>query len=367
MLVDCLRSQEFMAAHSPSTEPRSFPAISVREASTKDSEQHNLCAAISSEILRRAGEHNGYAIRPHASIATKICAARTPGLSARDAWERFDAEAFLAQAPTGASLLSGGPAASGTLEGGASGEADGEVKAGGESAGEAASDPMDGADGGEGEGADGADHGDAVAEADAQGDESGPQDPMAVVDGAMNGAGDSAVLSTAMCDQKQDAAEAVGDNGACDNGNGDAVSGDAAGADAYDDTYVPPTRSDGVITFQTRILNQHLVCTLVRANAATRLPKPKRLPHPLASLPRDGRVSPSHPRPRRSCRPLSLPTCVWRLQLWLGLLSCNCSVHALTVTVVPLLIAVHGVLQRCLHDHRMLTHVLSRVHHAPLS
>mmetsp|Transcript_46131 Transcript_46131/g.92039 ORF Transcript_46131/g.92039 Transcript_46131/m.92039 type:complete len:272 (-) Transcript_46131:842-1657(-) len=36
----------------------------------------------------------------------------------------------------------------------------------------------------------------------------------------------------------------------------------AAAADAYDDTYVPPVRDARTISFQTRILNQHLVCTL---------------------------------------------------------------------------------------------------------
>lgn len=38
--------------------------------------------------------------------------------------------------------------------------------------------------------------------------------------------------------------------------------GEREGRGQYDDHYVAPVRDDKSITFQTRILNQHLVCTL---------------------------------------------------------------------------------------------------------
>ncbi|KOO31464.1 hypothetical protein Ctob_007904 [Chrysochromulina tobinii] len=81
-----------MAANAPSLPAKAFPVISIREASKKDSEQHLLCAALAREILERAGEHNGNNLRPPASIATKILAARAvrPDLSAQEAFAVFD-------------------------------------------------------------------------------------------------------------------------------------------------------------------------------------------------------------------------------------------------------------------------------------
>lgn len=64
VLIECLRSEEFMAAHAPSLERGRFPTISVREASAKGTEAHALCTGISNEILRRAGEYNGQMVRP---------------------------------------------------------------------------------------------------------------------------------------------------------------------------------------------------------------------------------------------------------------------------------------------------------------
>eukprot|EP00316_Scyphosphaera_apsteinii_P008314 CAMPEP_0119301526 /NCGR_PEP_ID=MMETSP1333-20130426/3302_1 /TAXON_ID=418940 /ORGANISM="Scyphosphaera apsteinii, Strain RCC1455" /LENGTH=455 /DNA_ID=CAMNT_0007303631 /DNA_START=57 /DNA_END=1424 /DNA_ORIENTATION=+ len=47
-----------------------------------------------------------------------------------------------------------------------------------------------------------------------------------------------------------------------DNANAEAAPGSGGGPEPYDDTYVPPVRNGRDITFQTRILNPHLVCTL---------------------------------------------------------------------------------------------------------
>ena len=72
MLIDCLGSEEFMAAHAPSMQAKVFPVISIREASSKDTEQHALCAAISREILERAGEHNGNNVRPFRRVGDRV-------------------------------------------------------------------------------------------------------------------------------------------------------------------------------------------------------------------------------------------------------------------------------------------------------
>ena len=63
----------------------------------------------------------------------------------------------------------------------------------------------------------------------------------------------------------EDGAEDGAEGGEAEGGGGSAAAegGDGgAGADAYDDTYVPPERDDTHIHFQTRIVNEHLVCTL---------------------------------------------------------------------------------------------------------
>ena len=232
-----------MAAHAPSMQAKVFPVISIREASSKDTEQHALCAAISREILERAGEHNGNNVRPFASIATKIQSARSehPNLSPREAFEAFDIASFMPNAGTGNADGGGGSGA---------------AAAAGASSTEAAA----AAEGGD---AEGEAHG-AAAAAASSGTKAESGDT-----GAVSSASGAGVEGADAADAEPEAATTAE---AADGGSGRAGSSAEAaqpesasgggGEVPYDDTYVKPVRDSRNIKIQTRILNQHLVCTL---------------------------------------------------------------------------------------------------------
>ena len=104
VLVDCLRSDEFMAAHAKSLPAGEFPvSITIHAACNKDSEYHTLCVGIAKEILEREGSHNNNNQRPFASIASKVLdmhkfvLAKTPDADARQALEALDLEGFVEQ------------------------------------------------------------------------------------------------------------------------------------------------------------------------------------------------------------------------------------------------------------------------------
>ena len=196
VLVDCLRSDEFMAAHAKSLPAGEFPvSITIHAACNKDSEYHTLCVGIAKEILEREGSHNNNNQRPFASIASKVLdmhkfvLAKTPDADARQALEALDLEGFVEQKL--------------------------------EAQGSAEMEPADAA--------------------------------------AKPAAEAAAASSEAPAEPAADAADSGGGGGG--GGGGPSHSGPTHDED-YDDTYVPPVRADGIITFQTRILNPHLVCTL---------------------------------------------------------------------------------------------------------
>eukprot|EP00966_Prymnesium_polylepis_P134342 3105030-Prymnesium_polylepis.1 len=104
VMLECLGSDEFMRTHAPSFPAGIFPVMTVREASTKSSEQHMLCQAIAKEILSRAGQHNNNNARPFASLAAKFAAARAenPGIAPEEAFKAFDLDAFMQRSSSGA-------------------------------------------------------------------------------------------------------------------------------------------------------------------------------------------------------------------------------------------------------------------------
>jgi polycomb group RING finger protein 3 len=216
VLIETLRSEEFIGAHAPSLRDAGLPNITVREATNRSTEQHALCAAISAEILRRAGEHNGQVARPVGAIASRIIDARKerPALSPQEALAAFDVAALLGGSFPAASSSSsaadgaddGGPAAQGGVADAANEAEEAEAAAGGGEAMDVAADDAGGGSRGMGGGA----------------------------------AADEVAASGAMAATEEE--------------------------EAYDDTYVAPVvQNEGgtrTIKFQTRILNQHLVCTL---------------------------------------------------------------------------------------------------------
>ena len=189
VLLQSLSSDDFLAKHAKTLQPRQFPPYSLRDACVKENEYHGVCVALSQEILNQAGEHNNHNLRPFASIASKIldmtakAKASNPGLEGQALFDAFDVDAFMA------------------------------------SAGPLGPDPA------------------AQSESPAAADSAKPS--------SSTGAG---------------AESSGGDAGK----EGDAAKGGGAPAaeEEYDDTYVAPVRDPRNITFQTRILNPHLVCTL---------------------------------------------------------------------------------------------------------
>ena len=233
-----------MAANAPSLPAKAFPVISIREASKKDSEQHLLCAALAREILERAGEHNGNNLRPPASIATKILAARAvrPDLSAQEAFAVFDPVSFLG--------ASGGAAEEEVEDEGAAAAppaAVGSKRCRAEASSSGAAEAEDEAEDQAAEGGEGGDGGEAEADRDGSGE------------GEEEGRDEAAAAAA------EGGAEQEADDGSAAEGGGGAQGGGAegeGGGEQYDDTYVPPERDESRIRFQTRIVNEHLVCTL---------------------------------------------------------------------------------------------------------
>ena len=233
-----------MAANAPSLPAKAFPVISIREASKKDSEQHHLCAALAREILDRAGEHNGNNLRPPASIATKILAARAerPDLSAQEAFAVFDPVSFLG--------ASGGAAEEEVEDEGAGAAppaAVGSKRCRAEASSSGAAEAEDEAEDEAAEGGEGGDGGEAEADRDGSGE------------GEEEGRDEAAAAAA------EGGAEQEADDGSAAEGGGGAQGGGAEGegvGEQYDDTYVPPERDESRIRFQTRIVNEHLVCTL---------------------------------------------------------------------------------------------------------
>ena len=93
VMVECICSTDFMAKAAPSLPLGTFPEITVRQACTKDSDQHALCNALAKEICSRAGECNAQALRPFASIAQKLSSMRAHGLQAAQAQAATDSAA----------------------------------------------------------------------------------------------------------------------------------------------------------------------------------------------------------------------------------------------------------------------------------
>jgi len=189
VVLSCLGSADFMERYAETIPAGAFPELEVRDACINESEYHNLCVAISKEVLARAGEHNNNNQRPFGSIANKIqdMLARArheqPGVDAKEAFQNFDVDAFCQQSSIDV-------------------KHDDELKQDGESIHEPNGEP---------------------------GAEAGASEP--------SGAEEKGARSAS-------------------------AAGAADGAPEYDDTYVAPVRNGRDITFQTRILNPHLVCHL---------------------------------------------------------------------------------------------------------
>ena len=172
----------------------------------KSSEQHALCQAVAKEILSRAGEHNHNFARPFASIAAKFAAARqeNPDLSPSEAFQAFDLDAFMQGTSSGATAATA-------------------------ARGDASSKPS---------GAAGAEEEEAEPPEEAEEREE--------------------------VEEKEEGKEKEDERQAEGRETPKPTEGGGGGGDAaeYDDRYIQPVRDDHNITFQTRILNQHLVCTL---------------------------------------------------------------------------------------------------------
>ena len=205
VLLKCLGSDEFLSKHAKTLQKRQFPTFSLRDACVKENEYHGVCVALSEEILNQAGEHNNLNLRPFASIASKIldmtakAKASNPGLEAQELFDAFDVDAFMASSgPLGPEPPAADPAAASSTSKEAKGTAEG---------------------------------GEAAKEAEASKEDPNPNcnpnpDPNPNPNPSLNPSQAS----------KED--------------------------EEYDDTYVAPVRDPRNITFQTRILNPHLVCTL---------------------------------------------------------------------------------------------------------
>ena len=230
VMLDCLASQVFMQTHAPSFEVGTFPAMTVREASTKASMQHLLCVAIAKEIQSRAGEHNNHNLRPFASIATKIAAARQEKaeLSPQEGFQAFDLDAFMQSTPS-----AGKPDAGSKLSDPSASTAGSEHE-------QKDDDQEPGQQ--EEEGGGGEVGGGEEEEAGPEEEEQPPQH-----------------LREERTGKQDDDRLGHGEGGHTDERREEPATG---GASEYDDRYVPPIRDEKNITFQTRILNQHLVCTL---------------------------------------------------------------------------------------------------------
>ena len=245
VLFDCLRSEEFMGEHAPSLPRGVFPVISSREAGDKSTEKHALCNAIAEEILRYAGEHNGNALRPATSIATKILGMRSDvsHLPPEQALAAFDIDAFLGGGGTAKAASSG-------------------ADADGDSGSAAAATGGDDSAAGAGEEDDG---GAAAVEED--GDAAAAAAEMEMEDADA----DSANATAPAAEEPRPAAEAAAaatTEAVASGGDGGGGGGGGYEEDEYDDTHFEPevmshpSGEGRQIKFQTRILNQHLVCTI---------------------------------------------------------------------------------------------------------
>ena len=245
VLFDCLRSEEFMGEHAPSLPRGVFPVISSREAGDKSTEKHALCNAIAEEILRYAGEHNGNALRPATSVATKILGMRSDvsHLPPEQALAAFDIDAFLGGGGTAKAASSG-------------------ADADGDSGSAAAATGGDDSAAGAGEEDDG---GAAAVEED--GDAAAAAAEMEMEDADADGANATAPAA----EEPRPAAEAAAaatTEAVASGGDGGGGGGGGYEEDEYDDTHFEPevmshpSGEGRQIKFQARILNQHLVCTI---------------------------------------------------------------------------------------------------------
>jgi len=231
VLVNCLGSAEWMDAHACGIEHGAFPEVGMVQTLVKDSPCCNLCSALAREAARA---DDGNALRPPMLIAFKmgemlahVRKMHSAKLSAKEAFQALDLDEFLQHRALKEQTTAEG-------EGG-----------GGEDV--AASSDVGMAETAE------------TAAAGAERGESAQREAACSLEAA-------AASSEGLASADKNGCSGDGDDGGCDAGSSTDVDGGGANESStvaeYDETYVPPVRNGRDITFQTRIVNPHLVCHL---------------------------------------------------------------------------------------------------------